>query len=673
MIRRLVVIFFTLLCFLKIHILNDYLLDIPSIILMVVLILKRYYNILFVQAISWYMVLPIWLLLCNTLSPYMHHFTMLADILLVTLISLLIHSFLFRNTNKKNYILLFLLVLIIFLCPYMPYDKYIYWFSLIFAISLISLMFDTSDLYKSTNKYLLSAALIIVLIANLCYVYRPKINSIAVLHSKWCDVSKEVDKNSFGMDYFYAYSDFLSILNSYAKTTIITNKDIADNKLNYDAMVLITPTYSFSQKEVDNILKYTKNGGRLIIIADHTNLYGHADNHNLILNRLNAHLNDDTLYDNLNYYKNYNINIKSKFINKIYTKTNSSIRLPFYSYVWGISSNIISEKADYTKENFFGSLEFSEDDVVGSFPIGATLFLGKGQIVIWTDSTLFSNFAISQKNHLYLLDYIIKGSVINDNNRNTTYKKLNIIADNETLKEAPPGFIPKGNQYSTLIANQTRYNILPVYNGFNNTQQLHIIKYNDFVTNIKEIDNKKHYIIIDDIPENNIFGAKKFDIHTKQILKECKDNCFYSTNGIYVTTQYKTANILFGKNVISDQELGTWWNTLPISPYKQYIIKAFNNWIEENKNITFFDYPLVKNKQLEAIRIFDDGKKETLNNVSISNPIQVNDYKFVYLGKRTWGILLNNGTILGGMETTDNISEPNKLNKWTINFNRREK
>ena len=161
---------------------------------------------------------------------------------------------------------------------------------------------------------------------------------------------------------------------------------------------------------------------------------------------------------------------------------------------------------------------------------------------------------------------------------------------------------------------------------------------------------------------------KKFDIHTKQHVKECERNCFYSINGIHVTTEYKSVKILFGKNVISDQELGTWWNVLPISPYKRYTINAFNDWINKNKDIAFFDYPTVENKKYKAIRIFDNGEKEMINNISISYPIKVDNNNFVYLGKRTWGVLLNDQTILGGMETSDDISQHHKLNKWTVKF-----
>lgn len=124
-----------------------------------------------------------------------------------------------------------------------------------------------------------------------------------------------------------------------------------------------------SIKEIENLLNYVWKGGKLIIIADHTNLYGHADVLNSILHKLNVHLNDDTLYDNLDYYKDYHININSSLLSEMYTKTNSSLNLPFYSHIWGISDVIISEKADYTKENFFGNLEFTEDDAVGSFPV----------------------------------------------------------------------------------------------------------------------------------------------------------------------------------------------------------------------------------------------------------------------------------------------------------------
>lgn len=667
MIGHISAILFSILCFLKIHTINGIYLDIIIFVFSAVIILKKYYNLSFLLILFWIISPNIWLMMCNVFRDYFLHYTILADVFTIIVISFFSNYIILTNINKSKIILICILGLLVFIYPYLPYDKYIYWITIFSTPILITSIFTYTALNKSLNKYWLFAyfiVLISIIAINFCH---KKIRSIAVLQSNWCDVSKEVNNNSYAMDYFYAYSDFFRLLNSYAPTFVISNKDIADNKLKYDAIVLITPTMPLSIKEIENLLNYVWKGGKLIIIADHTNLYGHADVLNSILHKLNVHLNDDTLYDNLDYYKDYHININSSLLSEMYTKTNSSLNLPFYSHIWGISDVIISEKADYTKENFFGNLEFTEDDAVGSFPVGATLLHGLGSVVIWTDSTLFSNFAISQKNHIYLLDYLIIGKVINDNLRQVPYKKLNIVAKHDILKEIPPKFNPTSNQYSTLVANFTRFNILPVYNAFEkNVQQLYILTYDDFIESIDKFNGNAYYaIIIDEIPDDNIFNAKKFDIFTKQKITSCNNRCFFSIDGQKITTKYNNTHIFFGKNVISDKELGTWWNTLPISPYKKYIINKFNAWIVNDEDVMFYNYPKNENIINNITIAYDNGEKKNIKELRISSPISDNKNKFIYMGNRLWGILLKENVLLGGMETLDNIDNNKDLRKWT--------
>lgn len=664
-------IFFSILCFLKIHTINSILLDICILSFSLLFLFKKYYNISLGTILLWLISPNIWLLLCSIFRNNFLHYTLIADVCTIVIISFFSNYILLKNINKSRSVLICMFGLLVFIYPYLPYDKYIYWITIFSIPILVTSIFTHTNLNKSSNRYLLFAYFVILICIVTISFYHKKINNIAVLQSNWCDVAKETDNNSYTMDYFYAYSDFLKLLNSYAPTSIISNQTIKDNKLPYDAIVLITPTKPFSTEEVTNLLNFVWKGGRLIIIADHTNLYGHADVLNSLLHKLKIHLNDDTLYDNFDYYKDYHINIKSPLLNRMYTKTNSSLNVPFYSYVWGISDIIISEKADYTKENFFGKLEFTEDDAVGSYPVGVTLLYGLGNVIIWTDSTLFSNFAISQKNHIYLLDYLVTGKIVDDNIRETSYRKLNISAKREILREIPPKFKPTSNQYSTLVANFTRYNILPVYNAFEkDIQQLYIMTYKDFVKSLNKFNDNNYYvIIIDEIPDNNVFGAKKFDIFTKQKKTSCNDRCFFSTDGLKLTTKYEKSLIFFGKNVISDKELGTWWNTLPISPYKKYIINEFNHWIMNDDDILFYNYPQTTNIIKNVTITYDDGEKEQINELHVSLPIKNNENDFIYMGNRQWGILLKDNVILGGMETLDGIDNEKKLKKWTIRFN----
>lgn len=658
------VILINYISFLNIHTINSYGINYVIWLCTLLFIIKRYYNVALTIIGSFYLADNLWIICNNIMKQYTLHYPIASDILTMIILSLISTLCVFKI--KKNTIVLSLLVVLFFVYPYMPYKRYLYWISLSYIPIFITYILAKRP-YKISNKYLLVACIVILFVA-ITHNMSKKINNIAVLQSSWCDVSKNPDKTSFTMDYYYAYSDFYKVLNSYANVDIIDYSDILDKKIkHYDILILITPTKAFSNNEIETLQRYIWRGGKIVVIADHTNLYGHADVLNPLLHGVGAHLADDTLYDNFDYYKNYLININSSTLKQMYTKTNSSLHLPFYADIWGIADNVISERADYTKENFFGDLSFTEDDTVGSFPIGATIPYGLGKVVIWTDSTLFSNFAISQINSLYLLDYIILGTVLNDNVRDLPYHKVNIIAQKEMLREAPPRHLPNEEHYSTLIANLTRYNYFPLYNAKNHqNKQLYFLKYNELVRNLDEFMQHKYYVVItNDIPAENIFGAKKTDIRQEKVATNQENNYFYSVGKNRITTKLGETRILFGKNVLSDNELGTWWNTIPVSPYKQYILQKFSNWLSDNKEIEFFNYPELNVALNNITWIYDDAYKENYEELKISKPISVNGYSFVYMGDRSWAILLDNGNLLGGEETCDN-NKYKKRGKWTI-------
>lgn len=161
---------------------------------------------------------------------------------------------------------------------------------------------------------------------------------------------------------------------------------------------------------------------------------------------------------------------------------------------------------------------------------------------------------------------------------------------------------------------------------------------------------------------------KKYDIFTRKEVNICQNNCFYSVNGNDITIRYGKSTVLFGKNVISDKELGTWWNTIPISPYKKYTIENFNQWLCYDENISFFNYPETKNEIYNVSFTYDNGNKETFEKINISKMQHLYKNDWIYLGNRRWGILLDNNKIIGGAETIDAINEVNDLQKWIIKY-----
>lgn len=656
---------YLLFAFISIHTINNIYFYFVSLGLAIYFLLKKYLRLSCSIFTIMVVLVPTWLFFNNIFYERALHYTIISDLLTVFIISVIYTLVNIKKEFKFNIVYIVIALISTAFCQYCAYDNCLYWF-IISSLILCGLGIFKKEYEKSSNKKYLLLLIVIYFISSVYYVidnYIPiKADKIAVLKSDWCNVANMPDNKSHQINYYYAYSDFMKILNGYGKTTIINNQDIENNtKLDYDVIILITPTEPISKVQVKKLDNFVKNGGRLVLITDHTNLYGHIDSVHGLLQNFGTRMNDDAVFNANNYYEKALLNINSIQLNKIMMKTGNSIIPPVTSKVWAITPTIISEKADYTRDNFFGELIFSSDDCVGNFPIGVTIRKGLGSFVIWNDSTLFSNFAISQENNIQLLDYIVRNKIYTSKTRNIVYKYIKIYTDiQDVFWEAPPNRAPSELHYSTLIANFTRNHLFPEYTK-NYESDLVFTTYDNLLNQFSKLKADK-VVIIDDIPENNCFNVKKYSFGNNEITSS-NNNFYYSVNGNTINTIYNKKDIVFAKNVLSDNELGAWWNTTDISPYKKEMINEFLNWLNDGSEIKIFHYPKTTCKQENYLIKFNDGTQEYWNNICLSNMLKIGNNNIVYLGNRRWAFVVPNGTFLGTPELSDNYA--NSLNlRW---------
>jgi hypothetical protein len=176
----------------------------------------------------------------------------------------------------------------------------------------------------------------------------------------------------------YTYERFRDSLNA----TVIKPGETLDG---FDELVIVTPTTPFDSAFVQSVKQWTSRGGRLLIVADHTNLFGHQTVLKALTEEFGIGLRPDALYE---------------------TETNGGIYSNFFTGLAGltpcsISKGVIprltmkgwSEHPDYTANSFFGELDPTDDDVAGNFPILGSRRYGLGEVSVFTDSTFFANFA----------------------------------------------------------------------------------------------------------------------------------------------------------------------------------------------------------------------------------------------------------------------------------------
>ncbi len=166
-----------------------------------------------------------------------------------------------------------------------------------------------------------------------------------------------------------------------------------------DELLVITPTTPFSPETIKSISKWVKQGGRLIIVADHTNLFGHQT----VLQKLTAEfgigIRPDALFET-----ETNGGVYGNFLTELAGLTPCSIS---HGVIPRLKMAAWSEHPDYTGSSFFGELDPTNDDRFGHYAVLGSKRYGFGEVSVFTDSTFFANFAINRWSSQTLLSSLV--------------------------------------------------------------------------------------------------------------------------------------------------------------------------------------------------------------------------------------------------------------------------
>ncbi len=247
------------------------------------------------------------------------------------------------------------------------------------------------------NIYILS----IVLIGTLCFVYfipRFKGKTAFIDSGEWARADIPfTDVNKLNIEKSYGYSELKSLL----MAEIITPDKISRE---YSEAWIITPTRPLDQTSIRKLLEWVRDGGRLIIVTDHTDLFGHAKVVNELLSSLGCSTSNSAFFP-LEPQLKASVNMGKNCCVKTSNIQYGSLLWPQMSARW------INELSDYSDSNFFGPLSFTSDDGVGRRIISGSRAVGRGRIVLYGDSTSLANFAIYQPHVLQFVERLRSGGL----------------------------------------------------------------------------------------------------------------------------------------------------------------------------------------------------------------------------------------------------------------------
>jgi hypothetical protein len=220
-------------------------------------------------------------------------------------------------------------------------------------------------------------------------------------HGDWASTSAEYKDESFGRVSTYSYSVLASIVsrNGYE---VRRNKE-ADHfpALEKDAaFVLKMPTRPLSGDFSDGLVDWVRKGGRLIVIADHTDLFDTAHNLNAVLVPMGAKLAAAAVFDRLGQPPVEIRNVAGRWLSSSVPRTHRYLtgtalsELPFSAMSLRGYGMSFAEDAVYFRPNRFGYFQPRADQAYASHIAVASWSFGRGTVLIWTDSTHWSTFSV---------------------------------------------------------------------------------------------------------------------------------------------------------------------------------------------------------------------------------------------------------------------------------------
>jgi hypothetical protein len=222
-------------------------------------------------------------------------------------------------------------------------------------------------------------------------------------HGDWEWMNVPLDRKLFGPKTTYNYWSFRILLEQYYPKVDVHSEGALTPSLlrEYDVWVLKTPTRPFSDEEVAAVRDYVNDGGGVWLIGDHTNIFGMNSYLNQIGASFGLTFNTDALTpisgtDNRRdrwFHPASHVHPAVTSLPSFYWATSCGLTAhsPRVSAVM-TADRVFSDAPDYSINTFFGDFTEQLNERSGRFLACAAVRSGRGRLLAFTDSTVFSSF-----------------------------------------------------------------------------------------------------------------------------------------------------------------------------------------------------------------------------------------------------------------------------------------
>jgi len=217
-------------------------------------------------------------------------------------------------------------------------------------------------------------------------------------HSDWAWTDEAYDEQWFGERSGYNYYCFYEHIARYYDASRNTEPISAETLANADVLILKTPTSPYSGAETAAILDFVRGGGGLYLIGDHTNVFGTSAYLNQLAVPVGLRFRYDCTYDlatgNLQEYDapNFLPHPVIQGLPHFLFATSCTLEAGWLADEVMLGYGLRNLPLDYSQKNFFPASPDAPSMEFGVFVQSAGVAYGKGRVLAFADSTVFSNF-----------------------------------------------------------------------------------------------------------------------------------------------------------------------------------------------------------------------------------------------------------------------------------------
>lgn len=218
-------------------------------------------------------------------------------------------------------------------------------------------------------------------------------------HSKWEPTDKPFDTEYYGHLSGYNYACIYDYCSRFYSMSRLTNAVDEASLANVDVFVVKVPTEPYSDSEIDVLMRFVRRGGGLLLIGEHTDVFGTGYKLNAIARRLGFEFRYDCLFGIDSFFDQYFVppfvpHPVVQHLRGMDFATSCSIR-PFQFWRGRsviTSAGLKNSMADYHASNYYPQASDHAAMRYGAFVQLWGARIGQGRILAFTDSTIFSNF-----------------------------------------------------------------------------------------------------------------------------------------------------------------------------------------------------------------------------------------------------------------------------------------